>query len=122
MSSKVVMVVDDSESIRKFLAFAIRAQGFSVIPARDGMEALEKLSKSKVDLVITDLNMPNMDGFEFLKAIRDDREYREVPVIILSSLTNEQDIETGMKLGANSYLLKPFDQKRIQYEVAKYLS
>ena len=122
MSSKVVMVVDDSESIRKFLVFAIRAQGFGVIAARDGMEALEKLSKNKVDLIITDLNMPNMDGFEFLKAIREDREYRDVPVIILSSLTNEQDIETGMKLGANSYLLKPFDQKRIQYEVAKYLN
>jgi two-component system chemotaxis response regulator CheY len=122
MSSKVVMVVDDSESIRKFLSFAIRAQGFGVIAARDGMDALEKLSKNKVDLVITDLNMPNMDGFEFLKAIREDREYRDVPVIILSSLTNEQDIETGMKLGANSYLLKPFDQKRLQYEVAKYLN
>jgi len=122
MASKAVMIVDDSESIRKFLVFAIRAQGFNVVAARDGMDALEKLSKNKVDLIITDLNMPNMDGFEFLKAIREDREYREVPVIILSSLTNEQDIETGMKLGANSYLLKPFDQKRIQYEVAKYLS
>ncbi|HUI29099.1 MAG TPA: response regulator [Candidatus Acidoferrales bacterium] len=122
MSSKAVLIVDDSESIRKFLVFAIRAQGFNVIAARDGMEALEKLSKTKVDLIITDLNMPNMDGFEFLKAVREDREYRETPVIILSSLTNEQDIETGMKLGANSYLLKPFDQKRIQYEVAKYLS
>ncbi|HEY9165610.1 MAG TPA: response regulator [Candidatus Kryptonia bacterium] len=120
--AKAVMVVDDSESIRKFLVYALRSQGISVVAARDGMEALEKLSQNKVDLVITDLNMPNMDGFEFLRALREDREYSEVPVIILSSLSNEQDIALGLKLGANSYLVKPFDQRRIQYEVAKYIN
>ncbi len=120
--SKAVMVVDDSDSIRKFLAYALRAQGFLVVAARDGMDALEKLSHSRVDLIITDLNMPNMDGFEFLKALREDREYFEVPVIILSSLSGDREIETGLRLGANSYLVKPFDQKRIQYEVAKYIN
>ncbi len=120
--AKSVMVVDDSESIRKFITFALRAQGVGVVAARDGMEALEKLSQIKVDLVVTDLNMPNMDGFELLKALRDDKEYAQVPVIILTSLTSEQDIDTGMKLGANSYLVKPFDQKRLQYELSKYLS
>ena len=119
---KAVMVVDDSEPIRKFLIFALRSIGISVVAARDGMDALEKLSHNKVDLVITDLNMPNMDGFEFLKALRDDKEYYEVPVIILSSLSSAKDIEMGLKLGANSYLVKPFDQKRIQYEVAKYIN
>ena len=122
MATKAVMVVDDSEPIRKFLVFALRAQGFSVIPARDGMDALEKLSQTRVDLVITDLNMPNMDGFEFLRALREDREYFEVPVIILSSLSSDKDVELGLRLGANSYLVKPFDQKRIQYEVAKYIN
>ncbi|MFZ1083274.1 MAG: response regulator [Candidatus Kryptoniota bacterium] len=122
MANKAIMIVDDSETIRKFLAFALRALGFSVVSARDGMDALEKLSQNKVDLVITDLNMPNMDGFEFLKALREDREYSEVPIIILSSLSSDQEIEMGMRLGANSYLVKPFDQKRIQYEVAKYLN
>jgi CheY-like chemotaxis protein len=122
MANKAIMVVDDSETIRKFLAFALRALGFSVVAARDGMDALEKLSQNKVDLVITDLNMPNMDGFEFLKALREDREYSEVPIIILSSLSSSQEIDMGMRLGANSYLVKPFDQKRIQYEVAKYIN
>ncbi|MCL4539156.1 MAG: response regulator [Bacteroidetes bacterium] len=120
--AKAVMVVDDSESIRKFLVFALRSQGISVVAARDGMDALEKLSLNRVDLIITDLNMPNMDGYEFLKALREDREYSEVPVIILSSLSGDQDIEAGLRLGANSYLVKPFDQKRIQYEVAKYIN
>ncbi len=119
--AKSVMVVDDSEAIRKFLTFALRSQGVTVVAVRDGMEALEKLSQNKVDLVVTDLNMPNMDGFEFLKTLREDKEYSQVPVIILTSLSSKQDIETGMKLGANSFLVKPFDQKRLQYELAKYL-
>ncbi len=119
---KVIMVVDDSESIRKFLTFALRAKGFRVVAARDGMEALEKLPREKVDLIITDLNMPNMDGFELLKTIREDNDYAEIPVIILSSLDDEKDIQRGMQLGANSYLIKPFGQKRIQYEVSKYIN
>ena len=122
MADKAIMVVDDSETIRKFLSFALRALGFSVVSARDGMDALEKLSQNKVDLVITDLNMPNMDGFEFLKALREDTQYCHVPIIILSSLNSSQEIEMGMQLGASSYLVKPFDQKRIQYEVAKYIN
>lgn len=122
MAGKAIMVVDDSETIRKFLSFALRTLGFSVVSARDGMDALEKLSQNKVDLVITDLNMPNMDGFEFLKALREDTQYSHVPIIILSSLSSSQEIEMGMQLGASSYLVKPFDQKRIQYEVAKYIN
>ena len=122
MADKAIMVVDDSETIRKFLSFALRTLGFSVVAARDGMDALEKLSQNKVDLVITDLNMPNMDGFEFLKALREDTQYCRVPIIILSSLSGSQEIEMGMQLGASSYLVKPFDQKRIQYEVAKYIN
>lgn len=120
--AKSVMVVDDSESVRKFLVFALRSSGYIVIAARDGMEALEKLTQHKVDLVITDLNMPNMNGYELIQALREDSEYSDVPVIILSSLSNDEDIEYGLKIGANSYIIKPFDQKRIQYEVAKFIS
>ncbi len=119
---KIVMVVDDSESIRKFLMFALRARGLKVVTAKDGMDALEKLPNEKVDLIITDLNMPNMDGFELLRTIRENQEFKELPVIILSSLSDEKDIQRGLQLGANSYLVKPFDQKRIQYEVAKYIN
>ena len=119
--SKVVMVVDDSESIRKFVMFALRAQGCKVVPAKDGQDALEKLAREQIDLLITDLNMPNMDGFELLKSFREQEAYQDVPVIILSSLSSEEEIETGKRLGADTYLVKPFNQKRIQYEVAKFL-
>ena len=120
--SKCVMVVDDSSAIRKFVMFALRAQGLTVVTAQDGMEALEKLAHTPVDLVVTDLNMPKLDGYGLVRAIRSDREYAELPVIILSSLSDERDKVEGFRLGINSYLVKPFDQKRILYEIAKYIS
>ena len=73
-------------------------------------------------MLITDLNMPNIDGFKLIDSVRNNPEYEELPIIILSSLSNEEDIKQGMNAGANSYLIKPFNKKRIQYEVAKYLS
>lgn len=118
---KTVMVVDDSSAIRKFVMFALRSQGHSVVTAQDGMEALEKLAHSPVDLVVTDLNMPKLDGFGLVEAIRSDREYAEIPVIILTSLSDQAEKDRGIKVGANSYLTKPFDQKRIQYEIAKFI-
>ncbi len=120
--SKCVMVVDDSIAIRKFVMFALRAQGLTVVTAQDGMEALEKMAQTPVDLVVTDLNMPKLDGYGLVRAIRSDREYADLPVIILSSLSDERDKAEGFRLGANAYLVKPFDQKRIQYEIAKYIS
>lgn len=119
---KSVMVVDDSDSIRKFVMFALRAQGYGVVLAKDGLEALEKLAHTEVDLVITDLNMPKLDGFSLVQAIRKDRDLQRLPIIILSSLSSDDDVQRGLRLGANAYLVKPFDRKRIQYEVSKYVN
>lgn len=119
---KIILIADDSPTIRKFVSFSLTMQGFEVIPACDGMEAMEKLPAHKVDLVITDLNMPNLDGFELIKCIRGNDDYKDIPIIVLSSLSGSEEIEKGMSCGANSYLVKPFDPKRIQYEVAKYLN
>ncbi len=119
---KVILVADDSPTIRKFVSFALTMRGFEVVAASDGMEAIEYLPSKKFDLIITDLNMPNLDGFELIKSVRENEEYSEIPIIILSSLAGSDDIEKGMSYGANSYLVKPFDPKRIQYEVAKYLN
>jgi len=119
---KVILVADDSSMIRKLVSRALESQGFKVITASDGMEALEKMALEEVDLVITDLNMPNVDGYEFISSLRQSEAYREVPVIILSSEAKESDKERGFQVGANAYLVKPFNPKRIQYEVAKFLN
>jgi len=85
---KVIMVVDDSATVRKFVAASLTMQGFTVIAAVDGMDALEKLPAANVDLVVTDLNMPNMDGFELIRSLRENPQYHELPVIILTSVSD----------------------------------
>jgi two-component system chemotaxis response regulator CheY len=119
--SKRILVAEDSSSVRKFITFALKLDNYDVVAAVDGMDALEQLPKYHFDLLITDLNMPNIDGIRLIKTIREDQLYKDLPIIILSSLSGEDDIKAGMEAGANSYLIKPFNAKRIQYEISKYL-
>lgn len=118
---KIILVVDDSATVRKFVAMSLNLKGFKVVTAVDGMDALEKMPRETVDLIITDLNMPDMDGFEFIKSLRETPEYKHIPVIILSSITDEHDKELGYQLGAFSYLEKPFSIEKIQHEVGRVL-
>lgn len=118
---KVILIADDSSTMRKFVSFSLTMKNFEVIAAEDGMDALEKLSQTRVDLAIVDLNMPNMDGFELIETIRGSQDYAELPVIILSSERSEATIARGKAVGANSYIVKPFDAKMVQYQVSKYL-
>jgi len=117
---KKILIADDSPTIRKFVSFSLKALGYEVIAACDGMEAVELLPTSEIDLIITDLNMPNMDGFELIKTVRGND--KDIPIIILSSLKGSEEVDRGLSSGANSYMVKPFDPKRIQYEVAKYIN
>lgn len=120
---KTILVVDDSPTIRKFVSLALENIGYKVLTASDGMEVFEILTKVEtIDLIITDINMPNLDGFELIKSLRSDEKFKDVPIIILSSLSDGESIDTGLKLGANSYLIKPFNVKKVQYEVSKYLN
>lgn len=119
---KTILVAEDSQSVRNFIALALKIKGYAIVAAEDGMDALEKLPNHNIDLLVTDLNMPNIDGYQLIKNVRSDPEYAELPIIILSSLSNDEDIEKGLGVGANSYLVKPFNTKRIQYEVMKYLA
>ncbi len=120
--AKTILVVDDSSTVRKFVSVSLEMQGFQVSTAKDGMDALEQLPKKKFDLVITDLNMPNMDGFEFIRALRENTDFNDLPVIILTSLADHTNREQGQKLGVLSYVVKPFSLEKIQYEVSKYVS
>ena len=117
-----VLVVDDSDTIRKFVTFALRARDLRVVTARDGLEALEKFAADPTDLVITDLNMPGLDGYGLVQAFRGESDTADLPIIVLSSLSSDEDVQRAIDLGADAYLVKPFDPKRIQYEVAKHLN
>ena len=118
---KVILVVDDSMTVRKFVATSLQLYGFKVITASDGMEALEKMPSEKIDLIITDLNMPDIDGFEFVRSLRATPEYSAIPVIILSSITQQGEKDRAYKLGVTAYLEKPFSSENIRRHVARIL-
>jgi two-component system, chemotaxis family, chemotaxis protein CheY len=118
---KTILIVEDSPTIRKFITIAIKVLGHKVITAEDGMQALEKMPLQKIDLLITDLNMPNIDGYQLIKEVRGNEIYKDLPIIVLSSLAKDEDVKKGLDAGANAYLIKPFNQRRIQYEVIKYI-
>jgi len=122
--SQTILVVDDSPTVVKFVTYSLRNTGFNVVGARDGMDALEKLSavESEVDLIITDLNMPNLDGYQLIKTLRESEQHSQTPIIILSSEEEEGDRRTGLEAGADSYLMKPFKPNLLLEEVARYLS
>ncbi len=120
--NKTVLVVDDSSTIRKLVTVSLELQGFNVVAACDGMEALEKLPNEKIDLLITDLNMPNMDGFELISTLRKNPDYAGLPVVILSSLSDATTKEQNAALGTVAYLQKPFSPERMRYVISKFLS
>ena len=121
---QTILVVDDSPTVVKFVSFSLRNRGFNVVTACDGMEAIEKISSqsSPIDLIITDLNMPNVDGYEFIATLRRNSKYQEIPIIILSSEEDEEDKKKGMEVGASSYLVKPFKSSVLLHEISKYLN
>ena len=121
--TQTILVVDDSPTVVKFVSISLRNRGFNVVAASDGMEAIEKLSglDSTVDLIITDLNMPNLDGYGLIETLRQNEQHRQTPIIILSSEEGDDDRERGIMVGADSYLVKPFKSSVLVSEVDKYL-
>ncbi len=105
--SKHILIVDDSKTVRNLVAFIMKKEGFRVTTAEDGLDGLEKLYSNPVDLIISDVNMPRMDGFTFIKTVREQDAYKNMPIVILSTEGQEKDIQLGMNLGANLYLVKP---------------
>ena len=119
---KAVLIVDDSATVRKFVSTSLMVKGIRVVTACDGLEALEKLPKEDIGLIITDLNMPDMDGFELIRNLRESPEYRNLPVIVLSSVSDAEEKERARTMGASSYVEKPFDARKIQGEVSRFVN
>jgi two-component system chemotaxis response regulator CheY len=122
--SQTILVVDDSPTVVKFVSVSLKSGGFNVVTACDGMDALEKMSSlsENVDLIITDLNMPNLDGYGLIAAVRRNQQHHETPIIILSSEEGADDRARGLSVGATSYLVKPFKPSLLLSEVNKHLS
>jgi two-component system chemotaxis response regulator CheY len=106
-AKKTILIVDDSEFVRSYHSYILEEADFQVITAVDGSDGLEKLYSNPCDLVLSDINMSNMDGYEFIRRIRADKKYIALPIIIVSTESEAKDKMKGFEAGANLYIVKP---------------
>lgn len=105
--SKRILIIDDSPIVRNLHSVMLKSAGFITDVAENGFDAMEKAMKSDFDLMIVDINMPKMDGFEFCRQMRANDKYKEIPLLIVSTESEAEDKMKGFKAGANLYLIKP---------------
>jgi two-component system chemotaxis response regulator CheY len=115
-----ILAVDDSPSMRQMVAFTLKSAGYNVVEAVDGQDALEKSSGRDFDLVLTDQNMPRMDGISLTKKLRDNPKFKGTPILILTTESSDQMKQAGRSAGATGWLVKPFDPSKL-LEVIKKL-
>ena len=116
---KTALTVDDSKTMREMVAFTLEGAGYDVIKACDGVDALNVLDGKSVDLIITDVNMPNMDGLTLVKELRARSEFRAVPILILTTEGGSDMKQRGRDAGATGWIVKPFEPEKFINTVAK---
>lgn len=121
MNKTKILVVDDEEDIVDLLTFTLEGEDFDVLSACDGIAAIEKIKQEKPSLIILDIMMPRMDGIACIKYIRSKEEYQNLPIIIASAKSTEEDIVKGLDLGADDYITKPFSLKVVSAKVKALL-
>jgi two-component system chemotaxis response regulator CheY len=121
MMAKTILAVDDSGSLRQMVAFSLKAAGYQVIEAVDGQDGLEKARLQVVDLVLTDQNMPRMDGLTLIKSLRGLSTYQRVPILMLTTESSDDMKAKGRAAGANGWLVKPFDPQKLTEVVKKVI-
>jgi len=119
--AKTFLIVDDSASMRQLIAFTIKDAGHEVLLAENGRDALEKMSRAKVDMVITDLNMPEMDGIAFIRELRGKADYKFVPIVMLTTESQEAKKQEGRAAGASGWIVKPFSPAQLMDVVKKFV-
>ena len=111
--AKTIMIVDDSASIRTVVGIALRGEGYAVIEAINGQDAINKLTGQKVNLIISDVNMPIMDGITFVKHVKQMAAYRFTPIIMLTTESDESKKREGQAAGAKAWVVKPFKPEQM---------
>ena len=119
--AKTIMIIDDSASLRQVVGIALTSAGYEVLEARDGQDALDKLTGIKIHLMLCDVNMPNLDGISFLKALRQNPSYKFTPVIMLTTEAGEEKKREGQAAGARAWVVKPFKPEQLLLAVSKLI-
>lgn len=119
--SKTIMTADDSSSIRQMVSFTLKQAGYSVIEAIDGSDALLKLKSNPIHMLISDLNMPKIDGIELIKQVRAMPEYKFIPIIMLTTESQADMKQKGKAAGATGWIVKPFKPEQLLSVIKKVL-
>jgi len=118
---KKILIVDDSRTVRESLKFFLTEGGYSVIEGVDGQDALKVLDGQTCDLVITDVNMPNMDGLTLIAELRKLKDFKFTPILVLTTESQQNIMEKGKELGATGWIVKPFDNEKVLAVIKKVL-
>ncbi len=118
---KVIMTADDSQSVRQMVSFTLSQAGYEVVEAADGREALQLLDSQAVNMLITDLNMPNMDGIELIRQARTKDQFKYMPIIMLTTESQDAKKQEGKAAGATGWIVKPFKPEQLLGVVKKVL-
>lgn len=116
-----VMIVDDSKVVRKLIGHILEKNNYSYIEAENGLEALELLVMNDVDVIIADLNMPQMTGLELIKSIRESDDYNKIPILMLTTDTNEEAKRSCLSAGANIFMSKPMPPDLLISEIKRFI-
>ena len=116
-----ILAVDDSASMRQMVSFTLKSAGYSVVEAVDGQDAYEKAGGRSFDLVLTDQNMPRMDGISLTKKLRDNPQFKSTPILILTTESSDQMKQAGRAAGATGWLVKPFDPNKLIEVIQKVI-
>lgn len=119
--SKLIMTVDDSASVRQMVAFTLKQEGYDVVEAVDGRDALAKAAGVPISMVITDLNMPNMNGLELIREVRRQPAFKFIPIIMLTTESSAENKSEGRAAGATGWIVKPFKPEQLVAVVKKVL-
>ncbi|MFA6956658.1 MAG: response regulator [Thermoanaerobaculia bacterium] len=123
MENTTFLVVEDSPTMRQLISFSLkRFKNARIIEAVDGVDALKKLSGEKIDLILTDINMPVMDGLKLVSLVRQNAQLQSIPIIIITTEGAEEDRERGLALGANAYISKPIQSSHLIKTISELLT
>jgi two-component system, OmpR family, alkaline phosphatase synthesis response regulator PhoP len=116
-----ILVVDDEPPIVRLMEFILAREGYEMVIAVNGQEALSQVAEHKPDLILLDIMMPRIDGYEVARTLRADPAYRHIPIIMLSAKAQDDDVRKGIDVGVNEYITKPFSPQHLVVTVRKYL-
>jgi two-component system, chemotaxis family, chemotaxis protein CheY len=119
--AKTALIVDDSVSMRAIVAFTLRQAGFDVVEGENGRDALIKMAGRKIEIIVTDLNMPVMDGFTFIRAVRERPDSKFTPILMLTTESQGDKKQKGKAAGATGWIVKPFNPQKLLDAIAKVL-